>query len=456
MEFKQRPILVGITGGTASGKTTVCEKIFENLGGRKECTLLPMDSFYKELTDEEMKDVGKYNFDHPDAMDWALIRHTIGRLLKNEHVTIPNYNYATCKRDEPSIELKCTDIILFEGIFALIDEELRQMMDFKIFVHSDDDIRLLRRLKRDVIHRGRTIEGVLKAYNRFVKSAYDEYIKPTMKYSDIIVPKGGENQIAIAFITENLQNKLRDRAGVRKQNIVYERLPFEVVESSDKSEYLTIPQVNDPLIEKILLKMLNNQDLDFHPIYFNTLVISLLKLFKQCNPSYNPDEWEFLPLPSENWHSLDLSNSLEKLENPHTCKNLCLFAPELVSHSLSPQKFTELCNLIYTYRAMHSIEKVHLLSPFMSMAFINELVTLKPKGQFHVYSLTVNQALELHHCFISGHGILKPRERVLSGDVDDTLDAKSSEMKIKAFSHHHLGTFDYASMLSAFYINLLK
>ncbi|TNV84493.1 hypothetical protein FGO68_gene5304 [Halteria grandinella] len=391
-------------------------------------------------------------------MDWPLIRQTIGRLLKNEHVTIPNYNYATCKRDEPSIELKCTDIILFEGIFALIDEELRQMMDFKIFVHSDDDIRLLRRLKRDVIHRGRTIEGVLKAYNRFVKSAYDEYIKPTMKYSDIIVPKGGENQIAIAFITENLQNKLRDRAGVRKQNIVYERLPFEIVESSDKQEHLTVPLVNDPLIEKILLKMLNGQDLDFHPIYFSTLAASLLKLFKQTNQSYNSEEWEFLPLPSESWHSLDLSNSLEKLENPHTCKNLCLFGPELVSHSLSPQKFTEFCNLIYTYRAMHSIEKVHLLTTIMSANFINELDTLKPKGQYQLYSLSVNKALELHPCFFSGHSQSqsKPRERILSGDDDDTLDAKSSEMKIKAFSHHHLGTFDYASMLSAFYINLQK
>ena len=85
-----------------------------------------------------MKEVGKYNFDHPDAMDWPLIKETISKLLNCEHVLIPNYNYATCKRDDPPIELRCTDIILFEGIFALIDEELRQLMDFKIFVHSED------------------------------------------------------------------------------------------------------------------------------------------------------------------------------------------------------------------------------------------------------------------------------------------------------------------------------
>jgi uridine kinase len=93
-------------------------------------------------------------------------------------VTIPNYNYTTCKRDEPGISLKSTCLILFEGIFALFDGPLRDLMNLKVFVHSDDDLRLLRRLKRDVLHRGRTIEGVLKSYNRFVKASYDEYIKP--------------------------------------------------------------------------------------------------------------------------------------------------------------------------------------------------------------------------------------------------------------------------------------
>lgn len=93
-------------------------------------------------------------------------------------MVIPNYNYLTCKRDEPGIEIKCTDLILFEGIFALFEPKIRDIMDLKIFVHSDDDIRLLRRLKRDVLHRGRSVEGVIKSYNRFVKISYDEYIKP--------------------------------------------------------------------------------------------------------------------------------------------------------------------------------------------------------------------------------------------------------------------------------------
>ncbi len=125
-----------------------------------------------------MKEVGKYNFDHPNAMDWDLIKETFNKLCNHEDVMIPNYNYQTCQRDGEGIFLKCTELVLVEGIFALFDEKLRAEMDLKIFVHADDDIRLLRRLKRDVLHRGRTVEGVIKSYNRFVKAAYDEYIKP--------------------------------------------------------------------------------------------------------------------------------------------------------------------------------------------------------------------------------------------------------------------------------------
>lgn len=122
--------------------------------------------------------MGKYNFDHPEAFDWQLARSTMQRLLNHEDVEIPDYDYKTCKRAKKNIHLKCTDLVLFEGIFALFDPQIREMMDLKLFVHTDDDIRLARRLKRDVVERGRTIEGVLKSYNRFVKTSFDEFIKP--------------------------------------------------------------------------------------------------------------------------------------------------------------------------------------------------------------------------------------------------------------------------------------
>ena len=135
--------------------------------------------------------------------------------MRREDVEIPRYNYQTCLRDQPGIQVKCTDLIIFEGIFALYDSEVRDLMDLKIFVDTDADIRLLRRMKRDIVERGRGVEGILKSYNRFVRTAFIEFIQPTKRYSDLIVPHGAENEIAIQFISENLKNRLKQRGVVR-------------------------------------------------------------------------------------------------------------------------------------------------------------------------------------------------------------------------------------------------
>ena len=119
--------------------------------------------------DEELENIGKYNFDHPAAFDWPLAREVINDLCQRKDVIIPSYNYKTCKRDPPGIKIKCTDLILFEGIYGLFDEHIRDMMDLKLFVDTDADIRLLRRMTRDIVERGRDIQGVLKSYNRFVR-----------------------------------------------------------------------------------------------------------------------------------------------------------------------------------------------------------------------------------------------------------------------------------------------
>jgi len=154
-----------------------------------------------------MASISKYNFDHPDAFDWDLVKETLRQISLRNDVVIPRYNYQTCKRDDPGITVKCTDLILFEGIFALLDKEVWEFFDLKLFVDTDADIRLLRRINRDILERGREIEGVLKSYNRFVRNAYIDFIKPvstffffclnfyfvcvqTMRYSDLIVPHG--------------------------------------------------------------------------------------------------------------------------------------------------------------------------------------------------------------------------------------------------------------------------
>ena len=116
-----------------------------------------------------MANIGNYNFDHPDAFDWNLLKQVILKLMKREDVTIPKYNYKTCLRDEPGILVKCTDLLLFEGIFMLYNKDIRNLMDLKIFVDTDSDIRLMRRIKRDIVERGRDLIGVLKSYNKFVR-----------------------------------------------------------------------------------------------------------------------------------------------------------------------------------------------------------------------------------------------------------------------------------------------
>ena len=205
-----------MAGGTASGKTTVADEIFArvNVGEYKQSTLIPVDCFYKECTPEQMENIGKVNFDHPSMFDWELIRSTLDALKRGEDVTIPDYNYVTCQRNQPGLLRKWSPLVIFEGIFGLYDKQINEMFDLKIFVHTDDDIRLARRLKRDIVERGRTGHGVLKSYHRFVKPAFQEFVKPSMKYADIIVPRGQHdvlteaNRIAVDFIVHNLEHHL--------------------------------------------------------------------------------------------------------------------------------------------------------------------------------------------------------------------------------------------------------
>ena len=176
--------------------------------------MIPVDSFYKECTPEQMENIGKVNFDHPAMFDWVLLKNTLTRLRGGEDVVIPDYNYVTCKRNPEGLKRAWSPLIIVEGIFGLLDKEINEWLDLKIFVQTDDDLRLARRLKRDIIERGRTIEGVLKSYHRYVKPAFEEFVRPTMKYADIIVPRGRaehlseEGNIAIDFIVHNLEHKL--------------------------------------------------------------------------------------------------------------------------------------------------------------------------------------------------------------------------------------------------------
>lgn len=204
--------LIGICGGSASGKTTVAKRIIEALDV-PWVTLLSMDSFYKVLNDEqqELARKNEYNFDHPDAFDFDLLIETLRKLKDGKRVDVPIYNFVTHRREKITKTMYGASVIICEGIMIFAKKELVDMMEMKVFIETDSDIRLARRLQRDITERGRDLEGVLKQYNQFVKPMFDFYIQPSMVHADIIVPRGGENRVAIDLIVQHVHTQLQSK-----------------------------------------------------------------------------------------------------------------------------------------------------------------------------------------------------------------------------------------------------
>lgn len=201
------PFIIGVSGGSASGKTTVCEKIIHGLGDQR-CVLVSLDWFYHGLPQGiEPED---YNFDHPDAFDFDALGDTLVLMKKKYPVSVPMYDFTRhCRVDDNAAELDVADVIIVEGILTFYDPTIRNMMHMKIFVDEDADICLSRRIQRDVKSRGRSVESILTQYARFVKPAFEEYILPTKRYSDIVVPRGGDNLVAIDLIIKHIALKIQ-------------------------------------------------------------------------------------------------------------------------------------------------------------------------------------------------------------------------------------------------------
>uniref|UniRef100_A0A3P8T3T5 Uridine-cytidine kinase n=1 Tax=Amphiprion percula TaxID=161767 RepID=A0A3P8T3T5_AMPPE len=209
--FKEA-FVIGLCGGSASGKTTVANKIIEALDV-PWVVLLSMDSFYKVLNKEEQELAAKneYNFDHPDAFDFELLVTVLRKLKKGKSIKVPVYDFTShCRRKEWKI-VYGANVVIFEGILAFANKELLKLLDMKVFVDTDSDIRLIRRLKRDISQRGRDISGIIKQYNKFVKPAFEQYIEPTVQVADIVVPRGGENFVALDLIVQHVHSQLEKR-----------------------------------------------------------------------------------------------------------------------------------------------------------------------------------------------------------------------------------------------------
>lgn len=195
-------LIIGIAGGTGSGKTTVVKKIIESLPPG-EVVLLPQDSYYKDNSHVPVEKRQYINFDHPDAFDWPLLSEQVTLLKEGKCIEQPTYSYLTCCRLPETIHIEPRDVVIIEGILALCDPQLRDLMDLKVFVDTDSDERLIRVIQRDMIERGRTAEAVMERYTRVLKPMHLQFIEPSKRYADLIIPEGGSNQIAINILKGN-------------------------------------------------------------------------------------------------------------------------------------------------------------------------------------------------------------------------------------------------------------
>lgn len=200
-------IIIGIAGGTGSGKTTVVRKIVDSLP-KGEVVVLPQDSYYKDSSHVPVEERQNINFDHPNAFDWELLTSQIAQLKQGRAIEQPTYSYLTCIRQPETIHIEPKNVIIVEGILALCDPDLRSQMDLKIFVDADSDERLIRVISRDIVERGRTAEDVMKRYTKVLKPMHLQFIEPTKRYADLIIPEGGNNKIAIDIITMFVEKHL--------------------------------------------------------------------------------------------------------------------------------------------------------------------------------------------------------------------------------------------------------
>ncbi|MED4016428.1 uridine kinase [Sutcliffiella cohnii] len=207
----KKPIVIGVAGGSGSGKTSVTKSIYEHFQNQS-ILIIEQDYYYKDQSELPFEDRLKTNYDHPLAFDNDLLIEHIKQLLEHKTVNKPVYDYTLHTRSNKVIEVDPKEVIILEGILVLEDERLRNLMDIKLFVDTDADIRIIRRLLRDIKERGRTIDSVIDQYVNVVRPMHNQFIEPTKRYADIILPEGGQNHVAIDLMVTKIQTILEQKA----------------------------------------------------------------------------------------------------------------------------------------------------------------------------------------------------------------------------------------------------
>jgi uridine kinase len=197
--------VIGIAGGTGAGKTTVSRTVAETVG--EAVTRIPLDNYYEDLSHLDYEERAEVNYDHPSAFEWELLREQLDSLLMGQPIEMPQYDFEVHNRKDERVRVEPSDVIVLEGILSLFDDRVIEMLDLKVYVMTDADVRILRRIERDVIERGRDLEGVINQYLGTVKPMHEQFVAPTKKHADVIIPEGA-NRMAVDLLVEKVEAEL--------------------------------------------------------------------------------------------------------------------------------------------------------------------------------------------------------------------------------------------------------
>lgn len=197
-------LIIGIAGGSGSGKSTVVNQVIKHLPG-EGITVIPQDAYYKDNGHKSAEERARINFDHPSSIEWSLLINHLETLRNGQSIEMPIYSYVTCARSKETITVNQSPVIIVEGILVLTNPRLRKKMDIKVYVDADGDDRLMRIIRRDIEERGRSFQQVLNHYARYVKTMHLQFIEPTKRYADLIVPQGGQNKVAIDLLSSRIR-----------------------------------------------------------------------------------------------------------------------------------------------------------------------------------------------------------------------------------------------------------